>query len=152
MIESERKIPAVPLWLGLGGLLPFIALSLALLIGQPLPWIGEPARALLGYGAVILSFLGGVRWGFALRMVDPTLQARAMIVSVVPSLVGWGLLLLPPVIGLVLMPLCFVAVAVADRRLLVLGAPAWYQRLRWLLTIVVASSILVALIGLAARS
>ena len=63
-------IPGPVAWLGYGGLLPFGALALLLLDGarSALWW-----PALLAYGAVILSFVGALHWGFA--MVLPGLGA-----------------------------------------------------------------------------
>ena len=62
--------PSVAL-LGYGGLLPFAALALLLVLGdvhRALWW-----QALLASGAVILSFVGALHWGFA--MVLPGLGA-----------------------------------------------------------------------------
>ncbi len=62
--------PKVPLWLGVAGLIPFVALSLALAAGATLPLFTDEDSmrvALVGYGVAILSFLGGVRWGVALK-------------------------------------------------------------------------------------
>ncbi|MEM6679182.1 MAG: DUF3429 domain-containing protein, partial [Pseudomonadota bacterium] len=57
-------VPPPARWLGLAGLLPFAGLTL-LAIATP-DAINEEARTLLAaYGAAILSFMGGCRWGFA---------------------------------------------------------------------------------------
>ena len=55
------------------GLLPFVAgaLGIALLDGEPRQF---SARALVAYGAVILSFVGAVHWGLLLQST----AARAM--------------------------------------------------------------------------
>ncbi len=51
----------------------------------------QAAFVLLAYGATILSFLGAIHWGLALR--DPTDPPIAMLVwSVIPSLVAWAAL------------------------------------------------------------
>ncbi|WP_340162060.1 DUF3429 domain-containing protein [uncultured Hoeflea sp.] len=44
--------------------------------------------AFIGYGAVILSFMGGVRWGAALQPSSGS-GAERMIMSVAPSLAAW---------------------------------------------------------------
>ena len=52
--------PAVVAWLGYGGILPFVFLTLAGLLDRdhgPL-W----SDALNAYGAIILSFLGALHW------------------------------------------------------------------------------------------
>ena len=91
---SGRAIPKAPLALGLAGLLPFWGLSLALLVGEPTDV--DPRQvdlALATYAAIIVSFLGGIRWGFAVagNVAKPVPYA----ISVVPSLLGWGLLAAP---------------------------------------------------------
>ena len=76
--------------LGVAGLLPFIAASAAVALGPP-AWQDTALRALIAYGAVIVSFLGGIHWG------SPTSAAHdgARLWGVVPSLLAWPLLLLP---------------------------------------------------------
>jgi hypothetical protein len=144
---SDDRIPPVALALGLGGLVPFVACGTALALDIRLPPIDDPARALLAYAAVILSFLGGARWGFALRMNDSGLQARALTLSVLPSIAAWLTLLAPVLMGLAVMPLMFLLMGLADRRLPDIGAPAWYARLRVLLTAIVVATLLGALLG-----
>ncbi len=146
---TDDRIPPAALALGLGGLIPFIFCAVAVGFDARLPLIGEPVRALVGYGAAILSFLGGVRWGFALRIADGGLQARAFTLSVLPSIAAWLLLLAPPAMALAAMPIMFLLLGIADRRMTNVGAPAWFARLRTLLTAIVVLSLLGAVAGLA---
>lgn len=83
-----------PRWaklLAYSGLVPFVGLALA-------TWLADGSReaaaifALLAYGATILSFLGAVHWGLALR--DPGNPPVVMLVwGVLPSLAAWAALL-----------------------------------------------------------
>ncbi len=141
---GDERIPLAALILGLGGLIPFVACAAALVIGLSLPLIDDPARALLAYAAVILSFLGSVRWGFALRMADTGLQARAFALSVGPSIAAWLTLLAPTLMGLAIMPALFLMLGIADVRMTEVGAPQWYRRLRILLTAIVVIALLAA--------
>jgi hypothetical protein len=90
---SEQLLkPSVAAWaLGLAGLLPFL-LGAAGVWFFPFEWSDLAATALLTYAAVIVSFLGGIHWGLAMR------QARAprgwLIWGVLPSLLAWALLLM----------------------------------------------------------
>ena len=61
--QDSEAIPPIALWLGIGGLIPFLAP--ALLIWMPASQGLQGIAGTFGmvYGAVILSFLGGVRWG-----------------------------------------------------------------------------------------
>lgn len=87
--------------LGHLGLLPFFALA-ALTWWPAEAGAGGVALArlaqllLVAYSAVILSFLGGVHWGFALLaqgLARPALR-HALTWGVVPSLLGWLALLM----------------------------------------------------------
>jgi len=82
--------------LGFGGLLPFVILAAATMMGLHTPF--APAHALLiGYGAVILSFVGALHWGAQLSAHK--LSAGPFIWSVVPALIGWVALMLPAKLG-----------------------------------------------------
>lgn len=82
--------------LGNLGLLPFFGLAVA----TWLPLGDAAARtvllALVGYAAVILSFLGAVHWGLALLspQLDKASLWNALGWGVTPSLLGWMALLL----------------------------------------------------------
>lgn len=85
-------IPRAPLLLGLAGLLPFIWSAATVLSPDLAQWttriIGSrfvgPYVGLF-YGAVILSFMSGVLWGFATRMTGPS-ATTGYVLSVLPAL------------------------------------------------------------------
>lgn len=137
-----RNLPLPALILGLGGLIPFVAFSL--LAGMAgADWQGKAMLALAGYAAVILAFLGGVHWGFALMSVAPDGVQRARFgLGVVPSLVGWAGLLVVftglETVGLGVMAAGFVALTIVEGRAARQGlVPAGYMGLRYLLSVVV---------------
>lgn len=136
---TPNAIPALPLWLGLAGLLPFVA-SLAAAWLAPVAWQVIAVHAFLAYGAVILSFLGGIQWGVAMcrQGTDEASFRLRMLLAMVPSLVAWPALLLHPVTGVWVLAFGFVLIRLHE--LSRNGRPAlpdWYQRLRRLLTLVV---------------
>ena len=99
--------------LGYGGLIPFMALALAI-------WLAPSAdgplagMALLGYGATICSFLGAIHWGLLMR--DGLDQhVPSLLWGVVPSLLGWVGLLLGPVPGLLLIAALLCTCFAVDR-------------------------------------
>ncbi len=142
---SSIAVPEAAIWLGVFGLLPFggSALSAAFL-GEP--YGGWAIAALMAYGAVILSFLGGIHWGVAIAS-DPgngALPGRLM-VSVAPSLVAWAGFLLPLRVGLLVLAAGFAVILYVDIRATRAGEmPSWYPRLRRPLSIAVIAALLLS--------
>ena len=140
--------PSVPLaarWLGGFGALPFVAL-LAVTVFGPAGWTGWAAQVLALYGAVILSFLGGIQWGLAIARASTSdaRLGRRLATSVVPSLIGWAALLLPLQVGLYVLAAAFALVLYLDAQASIKGeAPIWYPKLRLPLTAVVMASLVV---------
>ncbi|MEM8773572.1 MAG: DUF3429 domain-containing protein [Pseudomonadota bacterium] len=85
-------IPRTPLILGLAGLLPFIWSAATVLSPELALWTTRmfgprfigPFVGLF-YGAIILSFMSGVLWGFATKMTGPS-AATGYVLSVIPAL------------------------------------------------------------------
>ena len=128
MNNSSVSIPRPALILGLGGLLPFLVSAIAVIILDGNGLSGEglsnefALHALGAYGAVILSFLGGVHWG-------------PLTLSVVPSLIAWPALLLGTTAMLSLLIAGFSLQYVLDRAAVERDElPAWFGRLRLMLT------------------
>ena len=70
---------------GLAGLLPQVICLTLVLSGGPERWFALAAACF--YAALILSFLGGVRWGIALGYDDNGSGNRDYIIAVIPALV-----------------------------------------------------------------
>lgn len=88
------------------GAIPFVGLAIAMAFLNA-PTNSTAALWLQTYSAVILSFLGGIRWGLGLASRDP--KASTFLLSVSPSLAGWAIL--PPAIILAPGPVWFLAYA-----------------------------------------
>ncbi len=125
------QIPGIALLYGWLGLIPFLAPPL---VGWLYPQAGGFATDLLvTYGALILSFLGGARWGLEIR--EPTPNVWTISLSMLPTLAALGLVATPALhhsgrlIGL--------AVALASQWVWDFSStdiPPWYPRLRAILT------------------
>ena len=59
--QIDTRIPAPALLLGLAGLIPFFAAAAAQWLVLPVIDSGAGLRLAVAYGAIILSFLGGIR-------------------------------------------------------------------------------------------
>ncbi len=139
MLDHSAPDPnrSTAVWLGAGGLLPFVFLACAGLGSRTFEAVS--GRALFAYGAVILSFVGALHWAFAMTLPGLSTRRRneSFVWSVVPALLAWIALLLsaPPASGLMIVG--FAAQYAQDRRLATRAAlPAWYLPLRARLTAV----------------
>lgn len=134
-----------PKLLGYLGLLPFIAITLAM--GLASHYQAFYKTALLSYGAVILTFVGALHWAIAMqaRDVNPAVLRHHYLWSVLPSLAAWVALLLPYVYGVSLLVLFFTLALWRDCLLArLIAVPDWYLPLRKNLTLVVTICLLMA--------
>ncbi|MEO0730146.1 MAG: DUF3429 domain-containing protein [Pseudomonadota bacterium] len=155
--KPAASIPAAAFWLGLGGLIPFVALPIAVATEAVLvlptwmqPHITVPALTL--YAAIILSFMGGAQWGVAMRSVNdggPVQDWRRYGVSVLPAILAWFALAMPTRSALIVISTGFVLLLMYDLWTVRKGeVPHWYERLRLGLTTVVVMSLTVTIVAL----
>jgi hypothetical protein len=132
---AKGAIPRPAFLLGWAGVLPFALLTAAAVLGfEPLSL--DARAALLAYGAAILSFLGGAQWGVLLpRSPDEASLPWRYGVSVLPALLAFLCLLVPPRLGLVGLAAGLAGLLAYDLSTLRSGlAPGWYGTLRLQLT------------------
>jgi len=135
-------------WIFAGaGALIFAAITAALVSGDS--HIRIPAiAALVTFAAIMLSHLGGIEGGLALREEGGTEKTRAvsLVLSIVPSLAAWGVLWLPSAqwqLGASMA--LFIGVWAADLALARGGLiPSWFVDLR-----TAATAIVCVILGLA---
>lgn len=155
MIDDEREGPQpdprairTARLLGFAGLAPFVCLSLWLYaIAPDHEWRDGTILLLLAYGAVILSFLGGARWGLALagRHGDAPVDFAA---AMAPPLIGWVSVFIPVPYAFAILAVAFAAQGAWDTLAVHAGkAPGWYGDLRTILTVVVVATMIVAFIA-----
>ncbi|MEQ9261260.1 MAG: DUF3429 domain-containing protein [Roseovarius sp.] len=147
------SIPAAPLLLAFAGLLPFLWGVLTLYLPGLQEWTVQtigPRFAgpyvSLFYGAVILSFMSGVLWGFATRL-DARRAPLGYALSVLPAL--WvfftasggvqsaGLSLVAGFAGILALDWYFWRQG---------AAPEWWMRLRLMISAVVILSLLITVL------
>ncbi len=142
---AAATMPPTAQWLGGLGVVPFVLLAAVSLVADG-PVSAHSALALAAYGAVILSFLGGVHWGVAIAGFGPDIGvcriSRRLAYSVLPSLIGWGALFLARPLGLMVLAAAFAGMLAFDLRAGRSGElPAWYPKLRLPLTLAVVASL-----------
>ena len=139
-MNENVKTPLAALQLGFAGAIPFFAGAFACL-----PFIGSMHDLglwlLLHYGAIILSFMGGVHWGAAMMRNDITLGSLGR--SVLPSLLALPAVFLGGVVGLIILIMSFGLLLFYDEQETTAGRlPAWYPYLRRRLTMIVIACLM----------
>lgn len=134
--------------LGYGGLLPFLGLALLVCFGGE--YRDNLAEALVGYGAVILSFVGALHWGFAMTLpaLPATERQQRLVWSVMPALIGWVAMLLPVSWGCWVLASGFTVHLWQDRKLANF-MPGWYMPMRVRLTVVASLCLVLSAIVMA---
>ena len=118
--------------LGFGGLLPFVACT-------ALTYSSTPSIATLTlfanavYAGIILSFVGAIHWGLAMR---EDRSAYWYFWSIMPALIGWlAIVLLDIRVSLLALAIGFTLSWSVDRQALLHGLlPKWYMTMRHILT------------------
>jgi ABC-type amino acid transport system permease subunit len=137
--QTRKKVKL----LAYAGLTPFVGLAVLL-------WLVDPdlhpfvALAMTGYGASIVSFLGGIHWGIGFRNVSRMHNAPLFNFGwgVVPSLLAWVAITMPAFAGLPLLAaILFLCYAVDRKTYPEVGLEEWLP-MRWHLTWVAALSCL----------
>jgi hypothetical protein len=136
--------------LALAGFLPILVLSLWLFgIADDHPWRSETLALLKTYGAIILSFLGGIRWGLGM-VQGGTGSGRALAASCVPPLAGWAAIFVPEPFSFALFAAAFAAQGAWDVFAANSGvAPRWFGGIRILLTVLVVAAMVLSFVATA---
>ena len=137
-----RHLPPLAILLGAAGLVPFMVFGLTAVGANPVNSLAA-AENLVGYGAVILAFLGGVHWGFTLGETGDGKAVRARLgLGVLPSLIGFIAIFLAigirPILSLVVLIAGFVGTLMMEFRAQKQDLmPSGYLALRAALTAIV---------------
>ncbi|MDP3899146.1 MAG: DUF3429 domain-containing protein [Mesorhizobium sp.] len=151
--QDDRRAPQLQRTgtrLALAGYVPFAVLAVWLYsIPADHPWRPDTILLLKTYGAVILSFLGGIRFGIAVA-ADEGEQRGALTLSIVPALAGWAALWISEPYAFALLAVAFAAHGAWDSIAAHSGAaPAWFGRMRSWLTILVVIAMVLAFLATA---
>ncbi|XP_026507728.1 transmembrane protein 69 [Terrapene carolina triunguis] len=144
-MRSLKDSPKPAVYLGLAGLIPFVSVPVIMAIQQT--YYPELAFAQMTYGATIVSFLGGVRWGFALPENSPAKPDWMNLGnSIVPPLLAWfAILFKDDLTPAAIMVIIGLGIALHYDLALLPTYPSWFKALRVLLTLVAIFSLVVTL-------
>ncbi|XP_029285375.1 transmembrane protein 69-like isoform X2 [Cottoperca gobio] len=145
-MKALWQSPKPALYLGFAGLLPFVAPTLLMAVTEC--YFPEVAFAQLAYGASIVSFLGGARWGFTLPESSPAKPDWINLAnSVVPPLLAWvSMLMSDNIVSATAMVIIALGISLHYDLALLPTYPNWFKALRAILTIVASFSLLGTLI------
>jgi hypothetical protein len=116
--------PQAPMSLMFLGIIPFIASAGAMVVWRDdIALMITAATWLMVYGAVILSFLGGVRWGVEIAKRERPRFAE-LVPSVLGALAGWTLVLVTVVAMAAALALHYFYDLVSPE------VPRWYRQMR----------------------
>ncbi|KAK4893965.1 hypothetical protein LTR27_007771 [Elasticomyces elasticus] len=164
---SLEDVPRQAYYVGMAGVLPYLATSLSTVYcayeihhahesGGGLFLDAKTAELALhviepiqvGYGAVIISFLGAIHWGLEWAAYGGMQGYSRYMIGIVSTAAAWPTLLLPAEYALISQFLIFNFLYYTDARACKRGwTPPWYTVYRFVLTFIVGSAIVVSLIG-----
>jgi len=103
------------------------------------------------YGAVLLSFLGALHWGFEFAGYGGQKGYSRLLLGLTPALIAWPTLALAPMSALAVQWAGFTALWLADMRATAAGwTPKWYSQYRFYLSLLVGTCIIGTLAGTSA--
>lgn len=126
--------------LGIGGLIPFVVGTALVLSNSEIMAPSDLRFAVSAYAAIILSFLGGIRWGAALNESGRKSPATVAL-SVLPSIAAWVIVLVPAPWNYIGFAVAFIVQGVWDVTAIREGRieTPWFAHLRMVLTLAVAA-------------
>ncbi|ORY14622.1 hypothetical protein BCR34DRAFT_598966 [Clohesyomyces aquaticus] len=160
------EVPRQAYYIGLAGVLPYLGTSLATVTcawtinhatnGATALMSSATAEAALhvleplqvGYGAMIISFLGAIHWGLEFAGYGGHHGYNRYAIGVVAPAVAWPTVLMPVEYALITQFGAFVLLYYYDTRATYRGTtPPWYAIYRFVLTFIVGTSIVISLLG-----
>lgn len=150
LAATAPRAPVAVQVLGYAGLVPFAAM--AIIIAATGSNASGVIRAEIAYGAAMLSFLGGARWGMAIAAGGTQHLFRPLGLATLPTLFASLVLFMPSPTALVALIAGFVLLLIADRQdARAERIASWYWSLRLTLTLLalvaLAISLCVVLLG-----
>jgi hypothetical protein len=133
--------------LGLAGVLPFWLLAATAALKPE--WNTLSGAVVAHYAALILSFLGGARWGLEIGNPHPSPVTVAL--AMLPTLAGWAVMVAAHAdVPRQLLGLGLALLLAWAWDLRATGLPPWYRGFRSLLTLGAVGGLLAGAMGLAA--
>jgi len=156
-----HSVPAPYMVFGLAGGLPYIGATATTVYlarqageaatgvltnidpGVAITVLHQALEVQMTYGAVMLSFLGALHWGFEFAGYGGVKGYPRLLLGAAPVIFGWSTLAFDPMNALILQWAGFTGLWYADLRATGAGwTPAWYSQYRFYLSILVGTCII----------
>ncbi|KAI0076448.1 hypothetical protein K474DRAFT_1644947 [Panus rudis PR-1116 ss-1] len=156
-----HSVPAPYIVFGLAGGLPYLAASGATIYcarqaglaaagalshidpGVAITILDQALNIQMTYGAVMLSFLGALHWGFEFAGYGGNKYYPRLLLGAAPVVFGWSTLAFQPMNALILQWAGFTGLWYADLKATNAGwTPKWYSQYRFYLSILVGTCII----------
>ena len=123
---------------GYGVLVPLVAMAMVVVMTYPANGVANVLKVEITYGAALLSFLGGIRWGIALMAGAEHLHFRPLAAVTLILPLAWVTIFMQPPVALAMLMAGYLVVALGERA----GGettpvPLWYHALLKPFTILV---------------
>ncbi|EHB01602.1 Transmembrane protein 69, partial [Heterocephalus glaber] len=140
------KTPKPALYITLAGLIPFIAPPLIMVMTKS--YIPVLAFTQMAYGASFLSFLGGIRWGFALTEGSPAKPDYVNLANgVAPVVFSWFAFIISESLNEAIITVIIgLGLALHIEVFLLPHYPNWFKALRIVVTLVAYFSFIITLL------
>ncbi|XP_043941866.1 transmembrane protein 69 isoform X2 [Protopterus annectens] len=145
-MKTLKNAPRPALYLTYASLVPFISAPLLMSITET--YYPEIAFAQVTYGALIVSFFGGARWGFAIPENSPSKPDWMNLANgaVLPLLAWMALLFKDSITEAATVVIMGLGIALHYDLSLLPGYPGWFRALRAIFTVLSAFSLVATLI------
>jgi hypothetical protein len=145
---QKPQAPAALQVIGYGALVPFVAMAMIITFTYPSPGAAGALAALIGYGAALLSFIGGIRWGLAVATGGDYLHFRPLGLATLAMPFAWIVMFMDTRVALAALMAGFQLLLLVERVGLPSPMPAWYRALQMPFTILVELALGVSLAAL----
>ncbi|KZT00779.1 uncharacterized protein LAESUDRAFT_665271 [Laetiporus sulphureus 93-53] len=156
-----HSVPTPYIATGLAGGLPYVGTALATIYmaqqagmammdatssidpGVAITMLDQALNIQMTYGAVMLSFLGALHWGFEFAGYGGTKGYPRLLLGAAPVVLGWSTLAMEPMTALIMQWIGFTGMWWADWKATSAGwTPMWYSQYRFYLSILTGTCII----------
>ncbi len=133
------------------GTLPFVGLTLAIILFGARSGLTLPLTdALKIYATLVLSFLGGIRWGLVLAEHNSRNSRRTIVAALIAPGIGWASVFLSGPIGFAFLIVAFAGQGAWDNFAAHNGRlPRWFAKSRMILTGISSASLAITMYAIA---